>query len=115
MDRDIGDYIKALEEIGYTHKEAEQLVEEATRAVDISFMDEEFQKVVDAFNNISEEYLVPYSDLVKAIANQKNIVADTIEDISLKVHISEDGVLSARDAKCSDGIYKLCSKDCVYE
>lgn len=44
--------------------------------------DEEIDRIVDRFNSIPRENLIPYSELVKAMENQKNIIADTIEKLS---------------------------------
>lgn len=52
MHTHIDDYIKAIEEMGYTHEEAKKFVEQAAQPVDISCMDEEFQRFVDEFNSI---------------------------------------------------------------
>lgn len=74
MDRHIDDYIKALEEIGYTPEEAKQLIEEATRPVDISSMDEEYQKIIDKFCEIGNTgYPITASELKKILKEQHNV------------------------------------------
>ena len=99
--------LKRLAKVNFTYEEVEDIFF-AYLSIQQPFNIPD--EIVDAFNSIPRENLIPYSELVKAMENQKNIVADTIENIS----ISKDGILSAKNAKCSDGIKKLCAKDCIY-
>ena len=72
MDWNIDDYIKDLEEMGYTTEEAKQLIEEATRPIDISFMDEEFQEIVDKLCSIGcTSFRFTADELKKILEEQK--------------------------------------------
>lgn len=71
MDWNVDDYIKDLEEMGYTHEEAKQLIEEAMRPVDISSMDKEFQKIVDKWNSIGCTSFRFTSDELKKIVKEQ--------------------------------------------
>lgn len=72
MGWNIEDYIKDFEKMGYTTEEAKQLIEEATQPVDISFMDEEFQEIVDKWNSIGcTSFRFTADELKKILEEQK--------------------------------------------
>ena len=70
--------LKRLAKIGFTYDEVEDMFFAYLSIQQPFDMPDE---IVDAFNSIPRENLITHSELVKAMANQKNIVADTIEDI----------------------------------
>ena len=72
MDWNIDDYIKGFEEMGYTTEEAKHLIEEATRPVDISSMNEEFKEIIDKWCSIGcTSFRFTADELKKILEEQK--------------------------------------------
>lgn len=42
---------------------------------------DEIERVLDKFNNIPEEYVVLYSELIKAMEEAEDVVGDTIKNL----------------------------------
>lgn len=71
-DLSIEEYAKDFEKLGYTHDEAIELGRLAVVGSPVEIDQEEFDRIVEIFNNIPEVYPITAKDLEKALERYQN-------------------------------------------